>query len=303
MITRIPLLGVFGLLFASITYSQPILQPDSYGHLSAELYSMIAVPSAIMANGEDISWDVSAYPMNQFASLERIQAEGTPYDQAFPDANWAEHVERESGAEGFDYYAVSDTALQLLGFSPYLSVFDTGYYIEPYFKLRFPLSYTDEFETIAQLEFGAPITYRWKYSGYGTLITPLAVFTNVVKLENLNNLGMSSFWITDPLLEVLSYANFTFFNIQIPALVAGVVEPNTGPTAPTVLVDAHALTIRSAEPILAYRLVDQLGREVRSGGSSNAALVSMDISDLRSGWYILQIVSERGTHAQRIMKG
>lgn len=287
------------LCLCSAVSAQPVLQADAYGPVSTNLYSMGSVPSAIAENGENVVWDISVYGMNHFATLERMSAEGTPYSSAYEDCDWAEYVQQFNGIEGYSYYSLSDSLLELVGFAPFGPNADTVYYEVPLFRLKFPFAFGDEAIGTGQLEGGVPLTSLWKYVGYGTLVTSVGTYTNVVKLEDLYSPGASSFWTTDPLVNVLAYGNFTFFNIELPAAPTGI-SAEALPTSEVMLVvDGCTLSIRSDEPVQNYRILDGLGRVVRSGSQAS----TIGLTSLRQGWYVLQYQTGRSSSAQRFQLG
>jgi hypothetical protein len=280
-----------------------VLQADAYGPISTNLYSMISVPSAIAENGENVVWDISAYGMNHFATLERMPAEGTPYSDSYQDCEWAEYVQQFNGVEGYSYYSLSDTLLELMGFAPFGPNAETVYYVVPLFRLKFPFAYNDEVIGTGQIEGGVPLTSLWKYVGYGTLITSVGTYTNVVKLADLYSPGASSFWTTDPLVNVLAYGNFTFFNIELPAT-ATALQSEVVPTSNvTLVVDGCTLTLRSEDPVQFYRIFDAMGRAVSSGGRSGGQTANIDLTNLRPGWYVLQYQTAGGSDSQRFQLG
>jgi hypothetical protein len=281
--------------------AQPVLQAEAYGPVSMNLYSMVAAPNAIAANGPNVVWDISAYPMNHFGTMERIPAEGTPYASAFPGADWAEFVQQFNEVEGYSYYNHTDSLLELMGFAPYWPSSDPAYYVEPLFQLMFPFSFGEEVVGTGQFQTGVPNYSIWRYTAFGTLITSVGIYPNVVKLEDLANPGASSFWTTDPIVNVLDYGNWTFFNIALPIAPTGL-QPDVMPSTSMLMVTGHTLTIPTEEPVQYYRILDTTGRMVAYSSRSSSLNPAIDVSHLGAGCYVLQYQTGGRVSSQRFQR-
>jgi hypothetical protein len=285
-----------------VTAAQPVLQAEAFRQVSCEIYSMVAEPTAIAENGENVVWDISSYPMNHFGSLEIMPAAGTPFADSFASCNWVEYFQQFNGFEGYSYYILTDSLLELAGYAPFGPSNDPAYFVDPLFLLRFPFSWGDETIGTGQFQGETPMTSLWKYTAFGTLITSAGTCQNVVKLENLMNPGACSFWTSDPLVRVLEYANWTYFNIELPITSTGL-DPDILPTTNSVQVmDGNTLAFASDASVQQYRIMDATGRMVRSSNRVVDPRIGVDVSSLVPGWYLFQFQTGGKFHSQRFLR-
>lgn len=206
---KITFLIVFVNCFFS--FSQPVLTasdfPTSYTAIgyAAASQSFTAGPS-----GPNVIWDYSDMTLtNSQTSYSIVPASTAINSSAFAQANFCEKFE-SNGNTTYYLYSLSPETLELQAISS--SNFPTtNYSYDTGILYNFPYTYSNQF-TDTIWPFGSPIPpepLTRTYEAYGTLITPLGTFNNVIRQKMVNGFGQITFtWIATNPYRMLLRAGF-----------------------------------------------------------------------------------------------
>jgi hypothetical protein len=132
----------------------------------------------------------------------------TPVAAAYPAGNYALSVTPTSGSPLYSYYITSAADMKELANSVTTTAGSgVNYTSGPRKILKFPYAYLDNFTGTYTSATTSGTDYS-EYDGYGTLITPWATYTNVVRIKNryTSSIGYAINWYTlNPLVSVFSF--------------------------------------------------------------------------------------------------
>jgi hypothetical protein len=170
--------------------------------------------------GAAVTWNLSSLSASLLGSATIVNPAASPYAANFPTANFCIQITPAGGgSSAYEYDSISTTRWDQLS-NNYMGP-GTGkdFTPNPESNLEFPFNYGTSFIDTYQTTTSGPYSFRITYDGYGTLITPLATFNNVVRVIKYWGPGDSDIdWVsTSPYLFILcSYDaqsnKYTFIN-------------------------------------------------------------------------------------------
>jgi hypothetical protein len=179
------LLSALIVLQAGFLLAQPVLvntmTPFPVGYTDSG-YSAAAT-IAPGSGGAGVTWNYSTLTPIVGGVIQIVDPSTTPYFSTFPTATFCAKLMPVTGGSAYVYERVSSAKWEQLA-NNYAGV-GTGddYTPNPESQIRFPMSYLDSFVDTFQKTTGGPNTVTITYDGYGTLITPFATYTNVVRIK------------------------------------------------------------------------------------------------------------------------
>lgn len=168
----------------SVLFAQPVIVntmlPFPVGTVDSAYSAAASVPPG--AGGAGVTWNLSALVPAATGVLSVVAPSSTPYTSTFPTATLCAEVTLISGGTKYLYQRLSSAKWEKLA-NNYSGV-GTGddYSPNPESYLMFPFSYTNTFTDTFQKTTGGANTVDVTYDGYGTLITPHATYSNVVRI-------------------------------------------------------------------------------------------------------------------------
>jgi hypothetical protein len=196
------------LLLASLAislqaFSQPVIA-DGSNIPSPGLAAPVSfgTPTAgIGSPGANQTWDFSLIPVTSVGTLNTIDPATSTFAASFPTADYAYEL---SGT--YSYFALSASQMEVLAFSITSPGTGNDFTPNPRTILKFPFSYNDSQSDTWQIVSGSTNNVTITYDGYGTLFTPSAIYTNVVRVKEDYGSTVDYVWyITNPLMAVLHY--------------------------------------------------------------------------------------------------
>ena len=220
------------LLFISIaisidTFAQPVIT-DGNNIPAAGLSVPVsfATPSSGVGNsGASQTWDFSSLSFSVIGTVAVITPSSSPIGSSFPTAN---HCQSLVGQNSYNFFSVLSTKMECLGYNISSPGSGNDYTPNPRTTLKFPFNYLDTETDTWQKVGGSVNNVTLTYDGYGTLITPTATYTNVVRIkEDYGNSAIDYQWYTlNPLMGVMIYDHNTNRLYFMGVTATGVSEQN-----------------------------------------------------------------------------
>ncbi len=176
--------GLFLLGPGSVLFAQPVIVntmlPFPVGTVDSAYSAPASVPPGV--GGAGVTWNISALVPTATGTISIVNPASTPYTATFPTATLCGLVTPVSGSVAYIYQRLSSTKWEKLANN--YSGIGTGqdYSPNPESYMMFPFSYTNTFTDTFQKTTSSANTVDVTYDGYGTLITPHATYTNVVRI-------------------------------------------------------------------------------------------------------------------------
>ncbi len=160
-------------LFGFFAVAQPTLNIDDFGaQFSADVYHLVgASPNALIRGGANVTWDFSNMSLqNHTGTIMTVPISEIPNASDYPNATIAVHQQFFVGTGYYEVFEVTPSSYKRLAI-----MFENGDIIDNIgspinIVHQLPAAYLQTFENS-------------KYDGYGTLITPLGRFSNVIRIK------------------------------------------------------------------------------------------------------------------------
>jgi hypothetical protein len=273
------------LLFPVTATAQPVIEfanVDLVGKTFA--VHLVSDPGASdpTQDGANVTWDFStATLLLNVGTTTYMDPASTPFAANYPGSDLAQSVTIPTGTT-YSYFDLSATELNMLAEGVGGSDMET--YSDPKTPLLFPLAYQDLF--VDQFtENGTPYSVTRTYVGYGTVITPTATYTNVVKVASSS--GSIDFFRSNPVEQLISINS----NGQVLVLGDAVTSVDER-VAPSLVAWPNPSTgivvVSGLDRMAIYQLLDAQGRMHRTGNYTQG-LLSLDLSGLAQGLYVLKV--------------
>jgi hypothetical protein len=177
------LLSIYQLVPGIALFAQPILvntmTPFPVGTTDS-VYS--ALPSiAPGAGGAGVTWNLSGLVANLQGTVSVVTPSSTPYAATFPTTTFCAKLTIGINT-AYVYERLTAGKWEQLANNYAGPGTGTDYTPNPESALEFPMSYLNSFIDTFQKTGGGANTVTVTYDGYGTLITPFATYTNVVRI-------------------------------------------------------------------------------------------------------------------------
>lgn len=309
-------------LMCSVSLAQPVLTATGINPVIGESFTLFNTGYVSPGNsGANQTWDLSSMTGTSGGLSTIVAPSSTTNGASFPNANIAWN-NTTGGSDS--YFKTSSTALQNYGVSNSSVLMP---YSNPEDVLHFPFAYTNTFSDTWATQFvsGGYTFYRTGTTtvtadGYGTLVTPLTTYTNVMRIHYVQ-VYQDSAYVGTP--YIITYNNDQYMwykegaHVQIASvytLTSSAGGPYTGggyvtgsvgidnlsdiisssdlypnPASDKITVD-FTLTLAQKVDI---RLFDIVGQQVdiiqAVDGIQGKNTIPIDVADLSKGVYFLQI--------------
>jgi hypothetical protein len=297
-------LGIF-LAFAIAAQAQPVIvdgtsmPPVGY----SDSIAMITSAMSPGTGGANITWDFSSLAPVVGGMAKVVDPATTPYASTFPTANYVIEL-TPNGVPGsmYEYYNITNTKWEILGSNYSITTPGGDYTPNPKTMMPFPFSFnqseTDAFQKVGSSASSVTITY----DGFGTLITPYRINSNVIRIKR--DFGGTDFyydWFTlNPLITVATYDNneqkFTFLSTSTVNSINDIRSRATSSVYPNPVISRATITLASGvntSNAATAVITDVTGRIVRLLPVESQA-VAFDRAELNGGLYFYSI-RDKGT--------
>ena len=174
--------------------AQPVLNNTDFGtDLSGTGYS--GTPSSLSQgnDGPDQVWDFSGLTLTQNSTTTNI----TSVSSNFSNQNYVLEITNNNNISVKTYFRRSDSSFESLGIEV---LGQANKYTDTSIMYTFPYTYnttiTDTYKGITDI---SPKSFTTVYDAYGTLITPLGTYTNVIRQKKTEGTTVNYIWIqTNP---------------------------------------------------------------------------------------------------------
>ncbi len=291
--------NLLALLFAFSlnAVAQPVIQngnnipapgltvPFSYGTPS----------SGIGSPGPNQTWNFSNVTFNALGGLTTINPATSPFAASFPTANYAYSL---GGA--YSYFSASSTKMEVLAYSITSPGSGNDYSSNPRTVLKFPFNYNDSQVDTWQKAGGSTNNVTITYDGYGTLITPTATYTNVVRVKEDYGSGADYQWyLLNPLMSILVYDHNSNTLYYAGASATGITENNLQMSLdlyPNPVKDNLVIKISDvpSHGNLKFTLSNVVGQKVKQV-SIHSKVTTLSLDNISKGIYFYQLQDEYNT--------
>lgn len=191
-------------LLSSAAFAQPVINSTDFDYINYAYNSKYGSSTTLNqgAEGANVTWNFSSIDLTTSVDSPGTQENVAvgPFSSSFPLSNYVIKVDQ-------NYYAYlnkTSAKIEVLGGSSNTSI--DYFYINPDTYLIFPFSFNMTFNDTNQENENTPVISKsTTYDAYGTLITPFATYTNVIRLKFIENGGTSYSWVKiNPYQELLS---------------------------------------------------------------------------------------------------
>ncbi len=286
---------IFSVSFLVLSISaQPVIINGSNvpapGYTAPVSMAATTLPGSAGANQ---TWDFSALTFSSLGTMNVITPSSSGMASSFPTANYAYTF---SGTTSF--FEVGATKMEVLAYTITSPGTGNDYSPNPRTMLKFPFSYQDTANDLWQKVGGSVNTVTITYDGYGTLITPTATYTNVVRVkEDYGSGGIDYQWyLTNPLMPIMIFDHNNNYLYYTGAVVTGTSEILSNKVSVNVFPNPSngkvTFTLSKAEiKSGVISITNSLGQVV-SETIINAETSVIEISGLASGIYYYQVSAE-----------
>ena len=309
---KITITALFFIL-SFVSFGQPVLNASDINplNINSNYYPTFNSSISVGSPGADQIWDFSSLSVSNTGPYVINNSVATaPFASSFPTANF--YVKSgQVNDDNYGYYNLTSSTLEILGASNNNMI--VANFINPQTTLVFPFAFNTSFTDTYQVASNQSIkTITAIYDGYGTLITQIGTFTDVMRLKKNDNGDIRYTWIKlNPYKELLgaSKANGNTFNFFV-------YEPMSLTTTQNSMLAKFSiapnptngiLTISNLDNINSENFInvfDILGNQIIKNESINGTSTAVNISDYASGLYLIKITdaNEKVLYTDKIIK-
>ncbi len=300
MIKNILLFACSALFVGVRSWAQPVIV-DGTNLATTGYSSPVMNGTATIApgpGGPSLTWNFSSVAMTNVGTYLIENPTSTPVAGTYPSGNYALSITPTSSSALYSYYIVNSGAmLELANSVTTTPGSGVNYTPAPRKVLKFPFNYLDTFTSNYTSTTSSGYDF-FEYDGYGTLITPWATYSNVVRVKctYASSIGYAYNWYTlSPLLNVFSYSSLPNSYTGLSAVPT---EVNTVRSSESVTIAPNPFTAYanimiggSVELNNAFVVVtDVIGRTVRQMPISSPVTI-FERDDLRAGVYFYNVLN------------
>lgn len=294
---------LLSLMVGCSAFAQPVIVSTMSPFPVGTIDSVLSAPATLSpgAGGAGITWNFSTLSVSYMGQVAIVDATTSPYGSTFPTSNFCAKIMPLSGSPMYVYERISSARWEQLA-NNYAGTGTGTVYTNPETTLQFPMHYLDAFTDTFQKTTGGPNTVDVTYDGYGTLITPVATYTNVVRIKKYWGPGDYAYnWLTtSPYLGIIAVYDatgnsFSFFGSSATTAVQSVNRPAEVAIVPNPFSTQATLVFNSPEGINNAWLTvyDATGRVVRHLPVTQPA-TTIDRESLSSGLYFYTLHNNAG---------
>lgn len=258
-------------------------------------------------SGENIVWDFSSIPVSNGGTFERVDPSTTPYYSIFPNCNNVQKI--SSSITFYNYYYLSNTKSEWVGvrWGSATGSVNVNLTKNPATLLKFPFAYKESIIDTVESNDGTILEVDTLiYDGYGTIKTPYATYNSAVRIKTIAEDKSETYdwYIATPGFPTLSIFQIDngqkstrIFNYS-PTDVKNVVKTGLASIAPNPVHDNLHVDNTNATAI--YVIYNSLGQKIDAKFIAPSG--DIDVSNLATNQYILQIVDANGLASYRFIK-
>lgn len=275
--------------------------------------------------GSNITWDLSAADSIDVQNLTSLKPSATPYASKFPNANVAYYNDGN-----YSYYLQDDKKRSLLGVYTYSDI--ELKYTDPDDILRFPIEYQDKYTDTWATSFTSGINFtrtgttKLEVDGYGTLITPIDTYSNVLRVYMVqeykdvsqagtyNYVNKQYFWFKKGIFSALASCtefesfqgtveNTIYISVKEPVVnsLQRLTKENPISIYPNPASNTLNINFSKLNSASKWSIISIDGRAVLSGDmNASANSLSIDISSLAESIYTFVLSNESGFYSQKV---
>ena len=224
------------------------------------------------AGGAGVTWDLSGLTPLLQGTISIVNPSSTPYFSTFPSATFCAKENPTGGGSAYIYERLSATKWEQLS-NNYAGVgTGTDYTPNPESAVEFPMHYLDSFTDTFQKVGGSANTVNITYDGYGTLKTPFATYTNVVRIYKYWGPGDYDYnwYVTSPYLNIvmsfdMQSSSYTLVRDAASTSVINIQSPETVEVYPNPVTDNAIIKIATVNGInnASISLTNSMGAVLR----------------------------------------
>lgn len=262
----------------------------------------MATPTSGVGNpGASQTWDFSSLSFTPIGTVAIITPSSSPIGSSFSSAN---HCQSLVGQNSYNFFSVLTNKMECLGYNISTPGSGNDYTPNPRTILKFPFNYLDTETDTWQKVGGSVSNVTLTYDGYGTLITPTATYTNVVRIkEDYGNSAVDYQWYTlNPLMGVMINDHNTNRLYFMGVTATSVFEQNHQVTTVNIYPNpaSNKITVNSSTKINAIEIYNLLGENIyQSNVVSTKA--EIDLTNQAKGIYFLKIYDGRTILTKKIV--
>lgn len=247
------------------------------------------------------TWDFSSLASNLVGVNNVVPVAGSTYQSTFPTANYCYAITIGGSTTYFYYHNLTSTK-----FEQYSEAYSTAnpaaknYTPNPKTIIQFPATYNSIFtDSYQDITASSPTSYTVTYDGYGTLITPFGIYTNVLRQKIIEgNVTNYKWYNSNPFYPILqtNIDNGSFALLQN-TTTTGIKESlieNEITISPNPIASQAIVSFKAEQKNTTLRVVDALGKEVKSA-IINGKYFVFEKENLPKGIYFLQLVDASKT--------
>ncbi|OJW83395.1 MAG: hypothetical protein BGO69_00440 [Bacteroidetes bacterium 46-16] len=280
------------------TFAQPAINdtsniaPVGMGDSISVLTSAVSPGPA----GANQTWDFSALVPQGGGYAQYVDPASTPYAASYPAATRAVKIDIPAVGTIYEYDIVSATKWEMLAGNVTASTAD-DYSANPKTMIPIPFHYGDNVTDTFYKNAVGPYTVTMSYDGYGTLVTPFATYTNVVRMKRSfgGNDYYYDWYTTSPYLEiVVSYDNntskYTFIGTGTTGIKNSTANKTTVQVYPDPLTETATVSVNTTQNMNGAKLIltDITGRKLKEMPADKPRF-TFSRDGLQAGLYLYSI--------------
>ncbi len=208
-ITLIILVCLYMITLSVTLFAQPVITSSDPLQAVGTIDTIYSASATVSpgAGGAGITWDLSALSFSPGGTATIANPSTSPYISTFPTSNLC--LQLTAGGTAYDYDRVSTTGWETISTTYAGPGTGQDYSANTRLEMPFPFHYLDVAVDTYQQTTGGPQVETLTYDGYGTLITPYHIYTNVFRVkEDYGGTDYHYSWYTvNPLMLLMNYSN------------------------------------------------------------------------------------------------
>ena len=299
IITFSLLLCIYMVVFCGTVFGQPVLVSTMTPYPVGTMDSIYGAAATVApgSGGAGVTWNLSGLTPVPEGLITVVTPSSSPYFSTFPTATFCARLSPSGGGAAYIYERLSPTKWEQLANNYSGPGTGTDYTPNPESAVEFPMSYLNSFVDTFQKVGGGPNTVTITYDGYGTLITPFATYTNVVRIYKYWGPGDYDYnwYVTSPYLDIVASFDmqsnaYTLVKTNSTTSIKENTSAESVSLFPNPLKDKATLTIDAPGGLnnASLILTDISGKVLKEIGISNTC-TELQKDALEAGLYFYQV--------------
>lgn len=291
---------LLSVILSTYLNAQPVLQSNSVQtDLSFEVYQIVSPGTSNPSlSGAGITWDFTSASVQLMGTATILSPSASVYGSIYPDANVAYNISIPSLSIN-EWVMLKTDANKIEELASGLGSSSPTHYTNPRTLVAFPLSYQQTFSDDFQKQGQSLTSVSKVYESYGTILSQLGTFNDVVKLvENDGDIMFVNSNPFHPILEIAGSSVTFWKRVQLNSINENLTQkiqifPNPA---------QNQITVSGLSNETEILIFSSTGKLMQSIKTNNETTQNIDIQNLANGVYFIQTNNSQTIKNQLFIK-